>query len=174
MQTMQEGLLRDEQYEVGSSLSSPSREALVAWRVFFECALALPDILDAELDQAAGLSFRWYDVLVHLEDADGGVPMNEVASRILASKSGLTRVIDKMEDAGFVRRERPANNRRVVLVSITPEGLDSLHAARQFHRDGIRRHFTEHLTDDELTVLAETLEKVRGHVRPLRPGRVSG
>jgi DNA-binding MarR family transcriptional regulator len=171
---MQEGLLRDEQYEVGSNLSSPSREALVAWRVFFECALALPDILDVELDQAIGLPFRWYDVLVHLEDADGGVPMNEVASRILASKSGLTRVIDKMEDAGFVRRERPANNRRVVLVSITPEGLDSLYAARQFHRDGIRRHFTEHLTDDELTVLAETLEKVRGHVRPLRPGRVSG
>jgi DNA-binding MarR family transcriptional regulator len=174
MQTMQEGLLQSEQYEPGSSLSSPSRDALVAWRVFFECALALPDILDAELNRAVGLSFRWYDVLVNLEEDEGGVQMNEIASRILASKSGLTRVIDKMEEAGLVRRERPADNRRVVLVSITPAGLDALHGARRFHRDGIRRHFTEHLSDAELTTLAATLEKVRGHVRPLRPGRVSG
>jgi DNA-binding MarR family transcriptional regulator len=97
-----------------------------------------------------------------------------VASRILASKSGLTRVIDKMEKAGVVRRERPQDDRRVVLVFITPDGLATLHAARRVHRDGIRRHFTEHLTDAELKTLARTLEKVRGHVRPLRPGRVSG
>ena len=54
--------------------------------------------------------------------------MNEVASRILASKSGLTRVIDKMEEAGLVRRERPEDNRRVVLVSSPREGLDTLPA----------------------------------------------
>jgi DNA-binding MarR family transcriptional regulator len=156
------------------TLSSPSREELVAWRVFFECALALPDILDAELQAAGGLSFRWYDVLVHLEEAGGGVPMNEIAGRILASKSGLTRVIDRMEDAGLVRRERPADDRRVVLVHATPEGLEALKASRVIHRDGIRRHFTEHLDADDLTRLRAMLEKVRDHVRPLRPGRVSG
>jgi DNA-binding MarR family transcriptional regulator len=144
------------------------------WRVFFECAMALPDILDAELQAAAGLSLRWYDVLVQLEEAGHGAPMNEVASRILASKSGLTRVIDKMEKAGVVRRERPEDDRRVVLVLITEKGLATLESARRVHRDGIRRHFTEHLTEKELASLARTLEKVRGHVRPLRPGRVSG
>ena len=154
-------------------MSSPSPEALAAWRVFFECALALPDILDAELQAAASLPFRWYDVLVQLEEAGGGEPMNGVASRILASKSGLTRIIDRMEKAGLVRRERPENDRRVVLVSITPQGLETLHDARRYHRDGIHRHFTEHLTDEELQGLAATLEKVRTHVRPLRPGRVT-
>jgi DNA-binding MarR family transcriptional regulator len=142
--------------------------------MFFECGLALQDILGAELEAAVGLSFRWYDVLVHLEEAGDGVPMNEVASRILASKSGLTRVIDKMEKAGLVRRERPEDNRRVVLVFITPEGLEKLATARRFHRDGIRRHFTECLAETELKKLAHTLEKVGDHVRPLRPGRVSG
>lgn len=156
------------------SLSSPPPEALAAWRVFFECALALPDILDAELEEAVELPFRWYDVLVHLEEAGHGAPMNEVASRILSSKSGLTRVIDKMEKAGLVRRERPADDRRVVLVFITDAGLSTLQDARRHHRDGIRRHFTEHLSVAELKALARTLEKVRGHVRPLRPGRVSG
>lgn len=166
---MQRGLSDPE-----ASLSSPSTAALAAWRVFFECALALPDILDAELEEAVELPFRWYDVLVHLEEAGHGAPMNEVASRILASKSGLTRVIDRMEKAGVVRRERPEKDRRVVLVFITEEGRATLQAARRVHRDGIRRHFTEHLTAAELKALARTLEKVRGHVRPLRPGRVTG
>lgn len=171
---MQRGTLQNELSDVQSNLSSPTPEALAAWRVFFECALALPDILDAELEQAVQLPFRWYDVLVHLEEAGHGAPMNEVASRILASKSGLTRVIDKMEKAGLVRRERPEDDRRVVLVFITDEGSATLQNARRFHRDGIRRNFTEHLSPAELKALAKTLEKVRGHVRPLRPGRVTG
>ena len=145
----------------------------MAWRVFFECALALPDILDAELQEAGGLSFRWYDVLVQLEEAGGGVPMTEIASRILASKSGLTRVIDRMEEDGLVRRERPPDDRRVVLVLMTPEGDAALQASRAVHRDGIRRHFTEHLDADDLARLQGMLEKVRDHVRPLRPGRIS-
>src|SRR5262249_58672297 len=115
-------------------------EALGAWRVFFECALALPDILDAELEAAVSLPFRWYDVLVQLEEVGHGVPMNEVASRILASKSGLTRVIDRMEAAGVVARERPEDNRRVVLVTITPKGLETLHEARPVHPHRTYRH----------------------------------
>jgi DNA-binding MarR family transcriptional regulator len=175
LELMQEEQLQSGQYGSERSLSSPSPEALVAWRVFFECALALPDILDAELEQEVDLPFRWYDVLVQLEEAGGrGVQMNEVAGRILASKSGLTRVIDRMEAAGLVERERPADNRRVVLVTMTPKGLERLEEARRYHRDGIRRHFTEHLTREELLALQASLEKVRGHVRPLRPGRVTG
>ena len=75
-------------------------------------------------------------------------------TNILASKSGLTRVIDKMEAAGLVRRERPPGDRRVVLVMVTERGLETLREARRFHRDGIRRHFAEHLTKAELASLA--------------------
>ena len=67
------------------SLSSPSPERLRTWRLFFESALALLDVLDAELEQAVGIPQRWYDVLVHLEDAPHGIPMNELADRILYS-----------------------------------------------------------------------------------------
>lgn len=175
-------LLQDEQSSserTGSSppdggLSSPSREELAIWRVFLECAMALPDVLGAELEAAGGLSLRWYDVLVQLEEADGGVPMSEIASRILSSKSGLTRVIDRMEAAGLVRRERIEDDRRVVLVHATDEGLAALRGSRRIHRDGIRRHFSEHLDPAEQEALRAALEKVRAHVRPLRPGRVSG
>jgi DNA-binding MarR family transcriptional regulator len=156
-----------------SLLSSPTPEQLRAWRVFFECAAALIDILDAELQDERGMRLRWYDVLVNLEEADSGLPMNELAGRILFSKSGLTRVIDRMEDAGFVQRERPLDDRRVVRVSITPEGLEALHASREVHRRGILEHFAQHLDDRDVSALQRAFEQVRDHVRPLRPGRIS-
>ena len=80
------------------NLSSPSPERLRGWRLFFESAMALGDVLDTELEQAVGISQRWYDVLVHLEESPGGIPMNELAERILYSKSGFTRVVDPEGD----------------------------------------------------------------------------
>ncbi len=100
--------------------------------------------------------------------------MNELAGQILASKSGLTRVVDRMEEAGLVRRERPAGDRRVVQVFITPEGLEVLRAARAIHHRGIQEHFLQHLGSSDLDGLTNALAGVRNHVRPLRPGRVSG
>src|SRR5438093_5188856 len=96
--------------------SSPSPERLRAWRLYFESALALVDVLDAELERDAGIPLRWYDALVHLEETPDGLRMNELAERILYSKSGFTRVVDRMEEAGLVRRVRPKNDRRSILV----------------------------------------------------------
>src|SRR3954467_10152734 len=99
---LQSGLSQREQ-----SVSSPSTERLRAWRLYFESALALLDVLDAELEREAGIPMRWYDALVHLEESPDGLRMNELAERILYSKSGFTRVVDRMEAAGLVRRVRP-------------------------------------------------------------------
>ena len=63
------------------SLSSPSPDRLRCWRLFFESSLALGDVLDTELEQAAGIPQRWYDVLVHLEESPGGLRMNELAEQ---------------------------------------------------------------------------------------------
>jgi DNA-binding MarR family transcriptional regulator len=153
-------------------LSSPSPERLRAWRLFFESALALLDVLDAELEQTVGIPQRWYDVLVHLEESPQGVPMNELAERILYSKSGFTRVVDRMEQAGLVDRARPENDRRTILIVLTHKGTETLQEARRHHRDGIRRHFSEHLTNTDIKALTRALEKISTHARPLRPGRI--
>jgi DNA-binding MarR family transcriptional regulator len=154
------------------SVSSPTPERLRAWRLFFESALALLDVLDAELEQVVGIPQRWYDVLVHLEESPQGVPMNELADRILYSKSGFTRVVDRMEEAGLVRRARLENDRRTILVVLTDKGTETLKRARRHHRDGIERHFSQHLTDADVKALTRALEKVSTHARPLRPGRI--
>ena len=113
-------------------------------------------------------------MLAHLEDAPDGLRISEVADRILASKSGLTRVIDRMSDAGLVSRERPADDRRVMSVFITPAGIEALARPRMVHRRGIQEHFLGHLGAKDLAALTKSLGKIRDYVRPLRPGRVSG
>jgi DNA-binding MarR family transcriptional regulator len=154
------------------TLSSPSPERLRCWRLFFESALALGDVLDTELQAATGISHRWYDVLIHLEESPDGIAMNELADRILYSKSGFTRVVDRMEEAGLVQRVRPPHDRRSILVLLTDKGTKTLRRARRHHRDGINRHFSQHLTDIDIQALTRALERVSAHARPLRPGRI--
>lgn len=157
-----------------SDLSSPSPERLHCWRLYIESALALVDVLDTELEQAVGISQRWYDVLVHLEESPEGIPMNELAERILYSKSGFTRVVDRMEEAGLVRRLRPEHDRRTIPIVLTDKGAQTLERARRHHRDGIQRHFSQHLTHADIKALTRALEKISTHARPLRPGRIRG
>jgi DNA-binding MarR family transcriptional regulator len=143
-----------------------------AWRLFFESALALVDVLDAELEQQVGIPLRWYDVLVQLEETPEGIPMKALADRILYSKSGFTRVIDRMEEADLVRRVRPEHDRRSILVVLTQKGNETKERARRYHRDGIARHFSDHLSEADLRALIRGLTKVSEHARPLRPGRI--
>jgi DNA-binding MarR family transcriptional regulator len=153
-------------------LSNPSPERLRAWRLYFESALALVDVLDSELERDAGVALRSYDVLVHLEETPEGLRMNELAERILYSKSGFTRVVDRLEEARFVRRVRPDTDRRSLLVVLTDEGRTMMDRARRLHRHGIEEHFSRHLTDADIKALTRALEKVSAHARPLRPGRI--
>src|SRR6266700_149389 len=92
------------------SLSSPSPERLRAWRLYFERALALIDVLDAELERDAGIPMRWYDALVQLEETPEGLRMNELAERILYSKSCFTRVVGSTR-RGRLRPPNPPRER---------------------------------------------------------------
>jgi DNA-binding MarR family transcriptional regulator len=153
-------------------VSSPTRKQLIGWRSFVECSTVVLDVLDEELQADAGLSLSWYDLLVRLEENDG-MRMNEIAERILFSKSGLTRMIDRMEEADLVRRERPAEDRRVIRVWMTPHGTETLRAARKVHHRGIQRHYLGHLTARDLEAIAAVLGKLEGPLHELRPGRIA-
>ena len=160
------------QSELSLSEQSLSSERLRAWRLYFESALALLDVLDAEVEREAGIPLRWYDVLVHLEETPDGLRMNELAERILYSKSGFTRVVDRLEASGLVRRVRPEHDRRSILVVLTDEGRNAMEQARRHHRRAIEEHFSRHLGDNDVKTLIRALEKLSAHVRPLRPGRI--
>jgi DNA-binding MarR family transcriptional regulator len=164
---LQSGLSHGEQ-----SLSSPSPERLRAWRLYLESTLALVDVLEAELERDAGIPLRWYDILVQLEETPDGIRMNVLGERILYSKSGFTRVVDRMEEAALVRRVRPENDRRSILVVLTDQGRTTMEQARRHHRHAIEEHFSRHLADSDIKALTRAFEKLSTHARPLRPGRI--
>ena len=155
------------------SLSSPSPQRLRAWRLYFESALALLDTLEQDFERHAGFPVQWYDVLVHLEESPGGLRMSELAHKVLFSKSGFTRVVDKMEAAGLVRRVRPENDRRSIFILQTPEGRAAMQRARPPHHQWVEENFTGLLTDSDIKALTRAFEKISARARTLRPGRVN-
>ena len=165
--------LQTEQSHDEQSLSSPSPARLRAWRLYLESALALIDVLDREHEADIGLPTRWYDVLIHLEDAPEGLRMNVIADRVLYSKSGFTRIVDAMEKAGLIRRVIPENDRRSILVLLTAQGRETMERARRHHRHWIEQNFSSHLSDADIKALTRALEKLNAHAHTLRPGRIT-
>ncbi|MGH2774053.1 MAG: MarR family winged helix-turn-helix transcriptional regulator [Actinomycetota bacterium] len=141
----------------------PDDERLTAWRLFLESYRRVLDTLDDELQSERGLSLTRYDVLVQLFSApDHRLRMNQLASRILLSKSGLTRLIDRMEAEGLVERASSPIDRRGSFAVLTPRGEQIFREAAPVHLDGIHKHFACHLTATEARTLANVFEKIRG------------
>jgi DNA-binding MarR family transcriptional regulator len=92
--------------------------------------------------------------------------MHELADRILLTPSGLTRVVDRMVDAGLVRREQCRTDRRVYYATLTDRGHKRLQKTSPVHLRGVEEHFTSHLTDREAEVLRKALGKVLADIRP--------
>ena len=101
------------------------------------------------------------EVLLMLEDAPARrLRMTELASSVLLSRSGLTRLVDRLEREGLVERERCTADRRGLFAQLTGVGEARLEAARVTHLGGVRARFLSHFSDAELTVLAGLWERV--------------
>ena len=129
-------------------------ERLAVWRRFLEAHALVVGALEAELDEARGLPLAWYDVLVSLREAPGGrLRMQDLAERVLFSRSGLTRLVDRMVGAGYVTRERCEDDRRGTFAVLTPVGGKVLRDAAGVHLRGVQAHFLRHLDDDDVAAL---------------------
>jgi DNA-binding MarR family transcriptional regulator len=138
-----------------------SPEELGAWRGMLRVHSALTKALDAELVRVHGLPLSSYEVLLFLADAPGGrLRMSELADGVLLSRSGLTRLVDRMEREGLLRRERCEDDARGYNALITAKGRKLFQHARRTHLDGVREFFLTHLSADDLRSLAEVWEKV--------------
>jgi DNA-binding MarR family transcriptional regulator len=111
------------------------------------------EVLQAELKDEVGLSITEYDVLLHLAEARPPVRMNELADAVVLSKSGLTRVVDRMEEDGLLIRVPIAGDRRSIAVELTRAGEDLFRDARVVHRRGIKKHFIDHMGDGDVEVI---------------------
>jgi DNA-binding MarR family transcriptional regulator len=136
-------------------------ERLAVWEQFLRAHAVVTRALEAELVDAQALPLAWYDVLVGLNRAPNGrLRMQELAARVMFSRSGLTRLVDRMVDAGLVGREPCPADRRGTYAVITAEGRRRLRAASGVHLRGVYEHFARHLDDENARALGEAL----GHV----------
>lgn len=134
------------------------------WRSFLMAYNTVMKQLEAELDQAQGMPLHHYDVLVHLAEAPGHrVRMADLADRVLLSRSGLTRLVDRLEREGLACREACTSDGRGMYAVLTDAGLQRLREASVAHLDGVRRHFTDVLSDAELAELGELMQRLLVH-----------
>ena len=127
--------------------------------------------LDAQLAREHKLPLSSYEVLLFLADAPGGrMRMSELAESVLLSRSGLTRLVDRLEREGLLKRERCESDARGLFAEITPAGRRLFDDARRTHLDGVRRYFLERLETAELDAMERSLGRVAGALEPdIRP-----
>lgn len=140
-----------------------SSRQMAAWRAFLEAHAHTVELLSRELREDHDLPVTWYDVLAQLHESEGNrLRMQELAERVLLSKSGLTRLVDRMERAGLVHRETCPFDRRGTFAELTPEGAARLSEAAPTHLRGVLQHFSSLFNEQEADQLAELLSRVSG------------
>lgn len=133
-----------------------------AWHGFIRAHAVVVRQLSAELEAEHGLSLPSYEVLAHLSEApDQRLRMSDLAACATLSPSGLTRLVDRMERDGLVRRERCGDDARVVYAVLTDPGHAKLEQAWPTHLRGVREHMVDRLTAPELTTLGVTMERLQ-------------
>jgi len=145
-----------------------------AWRLFLEAHARLMTQLEVELREQTGMPLAWYDVLVQLSEApDNRLRMQQLARRVLISKSGLTRLVDRLCAVGYLRREQDPGDGRGTLAVMTTQGRDALRKAAPFHLVGVERAFTDRLSARDATVLGDTFQRILDGLEGSEPRRAA-
>jgi DNA-binding MarR family transcriptional regulator len=124
------------------------------WRSYLRTHGEMVRRLERDLMDAAAMPLGWYDVLLQLAEApEHRLRMADLAERVLLSRSGLTRLVDRLAAEGLVTRAPFPGDGRGLYTVLTDDGLARLRAAAPVHLAGIRRYWLSKFTDDELTEL---------------------
>ncbi len=138
-------------------------ERITDMGLLVEAHAHLTRVLAAELEAECGLPLTWFDVLLRLGRApDRRMTMSELATQIALTSGGVTRLVDRIADAGYVERQNCPSDRRSIYVALTPEGADLLHQAAAAHVRSLDRHLVDRLDKDERLALRGILGKLRG------------
>jgi DNA-binding MarR family transcriptional regulator len=136
-------------------------EELAAWRGLLRAHAELTRALDEDLSRAHGLPLASYEVLLFLAGApEGRMRMSELADSVLLSRSGVTRLVDRLEADGLVERARCPEDARGLYATITERGLRRFGEARRTHLAGVRQRFLHHYSADELRRLGQLWKRV--------------
>lgn len=131
-----------------------SEQHLAAWRAFLKAHATIIDRIDHDLVAAERPPLSSYDVLIELYEApEHRLRMHELAERVVLSRSGLTRLVDRLEAEGLLTRDRSVTDRRGAYAVITEQGIEALRQTWPVYARGITEYFARWLTVDEAELL---------------------
>ncbi|MGY1615736.1 MarR family winged helix-turn-helix transcriptional regulator [Geodermatophilus sp. SYSU D00691] len=137
------------------------------WRAWLTVSELLPRVLDAQLQRDAGLTHAAYVVLAMLSEAPGrSRRMSDLARRANQSQSRLSHTVARLEERGWVRRERSAEDGRGNVAVLTESGWDVVRSVAPGHVDAVRTAFFDPLTPDQTKALREVLDTVLERLDP--------
>jgi DNA-binding MarR family transcriptional regulator len=140
-----------------------------AWRSFVEAHGTVLWLMRKELTDATGVPAVWYEVLAYANQApDRRVELSALEDVLVFSQSGVSQLVTRIEAAGLVRRLPHSRDGRRTIVELTGEGAEVLGRCADVHRRSIDEHFGALVSDDEATVIAAALGRVRDHARASR------
>jgi DNA-binding MarR family transcriptional regulator len=143
---------------------TPRDERLLPWRSFLVAHARITRRLDEELRAEHDLTLGEYDALLALaETRDRRLRMNTLADRVILSKSGVTRLIDRLVADGLVVRDQCVTDARGAEAVLTDKGLERLRRASRTHLRGIERHFFEVVDPADLGAIRRAMVDVAEH-----------
>ncbi|HEY2811998.1 MAG TPA: MarR family transcriptional regulator [Acidimicrobiales bacterium] len=135
--------------------------------LFLEAHAGLVRELERDLEAESGLSQQWFEVLLRLaRSPEGRMRMSDLARQVIMTPSGLTRAVDRLEEAGLVRRDACPSDRRVFHATLTPKGRRRIEDALPRHLEHLDDCFLAHLDPEERASLETSLRKLRDALRP--------
>ena len=141
--------------------TTPVPTKLESWVSFLRAHAAITRELSAQLQREHGLTLNDYEVLLHLAHAEGErLRRVDLAERIVLTASGITRLLEGLEQSGFVAKEHCASDARVSYAKLTDAGREKLRAAGVTHLRDIDDLFVGRYSGSELTTLAELLSRL--------------
>lgn len=136
-------------------------ERVAAWVNLGQTTHVVQAALDERLEACAGVSGAEFELLWRLGATPGQrLQMTEIAGLLLASKSGVTRLVDRLVEAGLVVREIPPDNRRVAYAQLTLQGSAVLARAKEAFQQAFEVAFARHLSDDDVASIRQVLRKL--------------
>jgi DNA-binding MarR family transcriptional regulator len=146
---------------------SPRDSRLEPWRAFLTAHAWVTRRLDDELRAEHDLSLAEYDALLTIADAPGRrIRMRQLADRVVLSKSGVTRLIDRLVHDGLVERDACLTDARGAEAVLTAAGLDRLRRASRTHLRGVAQHFLGAVDEADVAVLERTMHAVAERACP--------
>jgi DNA-binding MarR family transcriptional regulator len=138
-----------------------SAEHVAAWRALLTAHAELTDRIDASLRAAGVIPLRWYDALLALYEApDRRLRLADMARAALLSRSGLTRLVDRLEEAGLLVRARAEDDARGAYAVLTPAGLQAMRRCWRVYGAEIEARVGRRLTAAEARSLRGLLARL--------------